>query len=54
MKFLEASNRYFETSAKEFREAIATFFAVTFPNMTERLRSRLNDRFHIPKSASSS
>jgi len=51
MEFLEVSNRYFETSAKEFREASTTFFAVTFPNMAEQLRSRLNDRLHIPKPA---
>jgi len=50
MEFLEVSNCYF-TSAKELREALVTFFAVTFPNMAEQLRSRLNDCFHILKSA---
>jgi transposase len=33
------------TSAKEFREAIHTFFSTTWPKIADTLRSRINDNF---------
>lgn len=46
-------NKFF-TSAKEFRDSIWNFFNVTFSEISQSLKSRINDNFQKIKSASSS
>ena len=40
------NNCYFQT-AKEFREAIGGFFKQIVPTITDKLRLRITDNFHI-------
>ena len=40
-------NNHFFQSAKEFRERIFGFFNNIFPQISESLRSRINDHFHV-------
>lgn len=47
-------NNVFFKSAKEFREAILTFFEKTWPQIANSMKDRINDNFQIIKSASSS
>ena len=47
------NNRFFK-SAKEFRKNIFGFFTDTLPTIRETLRSRINDNFHLVKTANSS
>ncbi len=44
------NNRFF-TSAKEFRTCMFGFFSDTLPQITQALRSRINDNFHLVKMA---
>jgi transposase len=46
------NNKYFK-SAKEFREQIDDFFKSKIPIMTNQLKSRINDNFHVVKTAKS-
>ena len=47
------NNIYFPTKAS-FQDAINTFFDVTLPKVAASLTSRINDNFHVLKSATSS
>ena len=42
------NNRFFK-SAKEFREQIFGFLNDTFPQISEELKARINDNFHVIK-----
>lgn len=42
-------NNHFFKSPQEFRDRIRGFFQVTFPGISDSLRSRINDNFHIPE-----
>jgi len=44
-------NNYFFKSAKEFKMRILDFFENTIPEISESLRSRINDNFHILNAA---
>jgi transposase len=46
-------NNVFFKSAKEFREAILTFFEKTWPQIAQSMKNRINDNFQIIKPASS-
>ena len=45
-------NNYFFKTAKEFRERINKFFGEIIPNITDLLKARINDTFHIVDAAS--
>jgi transposase len=42
------NNRFFQSS-KEFRNAIENFFKVTWCTIADSMKSRINDKFHVPK-----
>lgn len=44
-------NNYFFKSAKNFRERISDFFENIIPEISELLRSKINDNFHISYAA---
>lgn len=46
------NNRYF-SSAREFKDDVKHFFAVTLPSLADSLRSRINDHFQILNPVSS-
>lgn len=47
----KVSNNRFFSSAKEFRASISGFFTDTLSQISQSLRSRINDNFHIVKIA---
>jgi transposase len=42
----ERNNKFFH-SAKEFRDAIENFFLVTWDSIAEKMKLRINDKFHL-------
>jgi hypothetical protein len=47
-------NNKFFASAKEFRENIANFFDITWPQISQSMVDRVNDSFQVIQKVSSS
>jgi len=50
MNEYERNNRFF-SCAKDFREAIERFFQVTWISIADKMKTRINDKFHIVSTA---
>ena len=46
----ERNNKFFH-NAKEFRRSVENFFLVTWKIIADKMRSRINDKFHISSNA---